>query len=76
MASWDDPDCYFPIQMTNVDEILELLHPDRLLEHGCRVIKRPGCCALCAANEDCRRIPMHVRCHCVPELYFMIDFVN
>lgn len=51
----------------------DLLDPERLLRLGCRVKKRPGCCVLCAANNDCARLPMHVRCHCVPEPYFMAE---
>lgn len=74
MASWDDPECYFPIRVVGLDDALESINPEAFSELACRVIKRPDCCALCAANEDCRRIPLHVRCHCVPEFYVMAAF--
>lgn len=76
MASWDDPECYFPIVITDVDDVLSQLDPRRMLEMGCRVKKHPDCCVLCAGNNDCRKLPIHVRCRCKPEFYFMLDIVS
>jgi hypothetical protein len=64
-----DPECTYIAQVLGIDDVLDVLDPELLLDTGCRVIKHPDCCVLCAANNDCRRLPMHFRCRCRPEGY-------
>lgn len=64
-----DPRCFFA---TDVDheaaaQVLKAPGNEGLLQTGCRVAKHPNCCVLCAANDDCARIPLHVNCRCKPE---------
>jgi hypothetical protein len=62
----DDPRCVFSSQVEPeaLREILRALDPKEITELGCRVIKQPGACALCVANDDCNKVPMHN--HCFP----------
>lgn len=66
--------CVYSIQVSEPDaqEIRKMLDPENVIGMGCRVIKRPDCCVLCRMNEDCSRIPLHVRCHCTIEPYLDI----
>jgi hypothetical protein len=66
---YDPADCTFkleihPDQMRQIEEELDI---ERLTKYGCRVKKHPDCCVLCATNNDCRRVPVHVNCRCTPE---------
>jgi len=67
----DDPACQFSSAFSpdDVDDLMKTLDPRVLLGTGCRVLKHPKCCFLCAMNEDCSRIPLHVNCRCKPEPY-------
>jgi hypothetical protein len=67
------PECLFSTEVQGVRDALKCLDLDHLLKLGCRVIKHPNCCALCAANNDCTKIPMHVRCRCKPEFMVGIE---
>jgi hypothetical protein len=69
------PECLFTAGVTpeSVRDALKCLDFDDLLRLGCRVIKHPNCCALCAANNDCTKIPLHVRCRCKPEFTVGIE---
>jgi hypothetical protein len=76
VALWIDENgvCWFSTEVPQEqkDTVKAALQPERFLEYGCRVIKEPGACIICVANDDCARIPMHVHCRCKPEFYFMI----
>lgn len=74
----DDPDCFYVVSFSpaSVQRVKEMFDPKRVLERGCRVIKHPNCCVLCAVNDDCRRLPMHFHCRCRPQFYFMIDIIT
>ena len=67
-----DAACLFSVEVQGAEDAKRELHPDNVLEMGCRVIKHPDCCILCAANEDCARIPLHFNCRCVPEGYLAL----
>lgn len=69
----DDRRCIIPIQVAQDSATLlkQLLDPRKVLDTGCRVIKHPHCCAICAANNDCKKVPVHVMCRCKPEPYLI-----
>jgi hypothetical protein len=71
MADFDA--CVFYTRVSGADEIKKLLDPKNALATACRVKKHPNCCILCAANNDCTRVPLHFRCRCVPEGYLEIE---
>ncbi len=75
---YDDPECTFSASFTktSMDEILYALDAKRIQEMGCHVIKHPGCCVLCAMNDNCWRLPVHFRCRCRPSFYFMLDIIS
>lgn len=60
----DDDECTYQVWLSeaSVAEIKRLLDPDYLTRAGCRVVKHPDCCVLCAMNNDCSRIPLHYNC--------------
>jgi hypothetical protein len=74
----DDPRCVFSSQVEPeaLQEILRALDPKEITELGCRVIKQPGACALCVANDDCNKVPMHNHCRCKPEFFLMRDYIE
>jgi len=59
-----DAACLFAVAISNIDDVLKQLEPDNALEAGCRVIKHPDCCAICALNNDCDKVPLHIQCRC------------
>lgn len=61
-----DPRCFFSAEVDHeaAAQVVKALGSEGLLKTGCRVVKHPNCCVLCAANDDCGRIPLHV--HCFP----------
>lgn len=66
----DDPRCQVTaaVDPATVASLEELLDPKNIESKcECRVIKHPNCCALCRANNDCKLIPMHIRCRCSQE---------
>lgn len=72
MEEFIDPRCFFYAEADHeatreVQAQLELIKNLGSVRTGCRIIKRPNCCILCLMNEDCSRVPLHYRCHCVPE---------
>lgn len=72
-----DPRCMVSIEFTRESaDLMKMLDPDNLLRTGCRVIKHPDCCILCAANEDCSRLPVHINCRCKPETYLDAEGVG
>jgi hypothetical protein len=64
-----DPRCFFAAEPDHeaAARVLKALGSEGLLKTGCRVVKAPDCCVLCAANDDCARVPLHPRCRCRPE---------
>jgi hypothetical protein len=68
-----DAACLFLIEVEGADDVKRKLDPKIALETGCRVIKHPDCCVLCAANNDCTRIPLHWQCRCKPEGYLTLE---
>ena len=56
-----------------LDQIRRILDPRNALKTDCRVNKHPDCCVLCALNNDCGRLPMHVRCRCQPEPFLTME---
>jgi len=66
--AWDTA-CVFFLRVSGADEIKKMLDPEKLTKTGCRVVKHPDCCVLCAANNDCARVPLHYNCRCKPEGY-------
>jgi hypothetical protein len=74
MASRDD-ECTYQVWLSkaDLDDIKRQLDPDFLSRAGCRVIKHPDCCVLCAINNDCSRIPLHWNCRCKPEGYLELE---
>ena len=70
-----DGECYFPIKVEGSDDAKRELQPELALSLGCRVMKHPDCCVLCAANNDCDLIPLHWNCRCRPEGYLEIEDV-
>lgn len=60
MADFDA--CVFYTRVANADEVKKTLDPKNALATGCRVAKHPDCCVLCAANNDCMRVPLHFNC--------------
>lgn len=71
----DDPDCTYSIGLSKAsyDAAMDELD-ERNLEARCRVIKHPQCCVLCAANNDCTKLPVHFRCRCRPEMYLTLEW--
>lgn len=55
------------------EDVKRQLDPEELMSTDCRVIKHPDCCVLCAANDDCDRIPMHVMCRCQRDDYLTLS---
>ena len=55
------------------DDIKKMLDMENLMGTGCKVIKHPDCCAPCAANHDCEKLPIHVGCRCRRDDYLTID---
>jgi hypothetical protein len=53
--------------------VKRMLDPNNAMEMDCRVKKHPDCCVLCRLNDDCDKIPLHVRCRCTPEMYFKFE---
>jgi hypothetical protein len=76
MAGEFDDACVFFTRVSQADEVMKMLDPRQITALGCRVIKHPDCCVLCAANNDCDRLPVHVRCRCKPEGYLTIEDAN
>lgn len=75
-AEFIDPRCLFYVEFTREsrEEVKKMLDPPNILTGlGCRVVKHPDCCVLCAANEACERLPMHFRCRCKPEGYLELE---
>ena len=72
---WVDAVCKGGVSFvqSSVDQVKKLLDPRNALEMDCRVKKHPDCCILCALNNDCDRLPMHVRCRCTPDVYLKFD---
>jgi hypothetical protein len=68
---FDDRRCVIGIKAaTDAVAVLKaMLSPTNVLDSGCRVRKHPDACALCVANNDCSRLPVHVNCRCQPEPY-------
>jgi hypothetical protein len=66
---YDPSTCTFSVELDrdSLREVEDLFDIDRLTRYGCRVKKHPDCCVLCAANNDCRRVPLHFNCRCEPE---------
>lgn len=60
----DDPWCHFGVRFAAeaLASLKAALDPDNALHWGCRVIKHPDCCVLCALNENCQDLPMHANC--------------
>jgi hypothetical protein len=63
------PECLFFAGVTSdsVRQVKKFLDYRKVMNLCCRVIKHPNCCVLCAANNDCTKVPMHVRCRCRPD---------
>ena len=55
------------------EDVKKQLDPQRLTEFDCKVIKHPDCCAPCAANNDCEKLPMHVGCRCRRDDFLTFD---
>lgn len=72
---YNEDDCTYSTSMSkgDIESALREFDPDRITRSGCRVIKHPDCCVLCAANNDCRLLPLHWNCRCRPEGYLEID---
>jgi hypothetical protein len=70
-----DAECSFSISVSSsdMDDTMKQLDPEFLVRAGCRVIKHPDCCVLCAANNDCARLPVHYQCRCKPEGFLAIE---
>lgn len=69
-----DPRCIYTIRVleSSAQEVFKALDPETLTKLGCRVLKHPDCCVLCAANNDCTRVPLHFRCRCKIEGFLEI----
>ena len=69
-----DPRCTYSasVSKSSLAEAKRLLEAVQKLEMGCRVIKHPDCCVLCAANNDCGRLPVHYNCRCKPDNYLKV----
>lgn len=67
----DDPWCHFGVRFAAeaLASLKAALDPDNALHWGCRVIKHPDCCVLCALNENCQDLPMHANCRCKPDRF-------
>lgn len=74
-SSYNPITCRYELtfEKAGVDEVKKMLDPSNVLGTGCRVIKHPDCCLLCANNDDCDRLPMHANCRCEPEPYLMTE---
>lgn len=74
MASWDAI-CVLTARVARegIATVKKMLDLRNITDTGCWVKKRPDCCELCRRNNDCSRIPMHVRCHCIAVPYLSID---
>lgn len=69
-----DAACLFQaaVDRSQADDIKRQMDLDQLMELGCKVVKHPDCCAPCAANNDCERLPMHIQCRCRPEGFLVM----
>jgi hypothetical protein len=76
--AYNEDDCTYDTTWSrlSIEAVLSELDPDRLTRAGCRVIKHPDCCVLCATNNDCRLLPRHFNCRCRPEGYLEIEIVR
>lgn len=70
-TSWDDQRCVLSVNFARdtLPALKAMLEFGNATHAGCRVIKHPGACAICVANNDCAKIPLHVQCRCKPEPY-------
>lgn len=50
------------VSRSDTDDVKRMLDPENIVDVGCRVLKHPDCCVLCAANNDCTRVPLHFNC--------------
>lgn len=74
-----DAVCQYSVSVNreNSEEIKKSMDIDQLTKIACRVLKHPGCCVLCAANNDCSRLPVHWNCRCRPEGFLTFtEFAN
>lgn len=64
--TWDKAICEFFVSPTaaSLAAVKALLNPNNVLGTGCKVGKHPDCCGLCAANDDCDKLPVHPECRC------------
>lgn len=71
--SWDEARCQFSVNFATdtLAALKAMLQPENFMEADCRVIKHPRCCAYCAANNDCARLPIHPQCRCRPKHYLI-----
>jgi hypothetical protein len=70
-VKWDDVKCEFVVcpdeeKSREVKADLEKIRDYPITGFGCKVIKHPDACILCVANDDCDRLPVHVKCRCKP----------
>jgi hypothetical protein len=67
MGSWQESGCNISVAIARETQALveEMLSPEFIERNcQCKVIKHPDCCVLCRVNNDCAKIPMHIRCRC------------
>lgn len=67
--------CVYSVDFTreSLEQVRKMLDPPNITTgFGCRVVKHPDCCILCAMNDDCERIPLHYNCRCKPEGYLEV----
>lgn len=60
------------VSQSDTDDVKRMLDPENIVDVGCRVLKHPDCCVLCAANNDCTRVPLHFNCRCRTEGFLKI----
>jgi hypothetical protein len=70
--TWDPVKCKFHITfdhkpISEAQELLDKVYDKARTGLGCRVVKQPGACAVCVANDDCTMLPRHIQCRCRPE---------
>lgn len=70
-----DAACLFQaaVDKSQQNDIKKMLDLDNLMDMDCKVIKHPDCCAPCAANNDCNKLPMHIQCRCRRNDFLTID---
>lgn len=66
----EDARCILPVTFAadSLAALHAMLDPNNVMHAGCEVKKHPDCCVLCVLNNDCSRLPVHIRCRCVPEV--------